>query len=127
LQPCGHVDIYVNGGGEQPECRYIGSLSTELQNGLIGDGWALNKNIVYLLIEDIVAMCSHFTSVRLLIESLRHDNCVAWQKCSNHTNLPDSCAPRSVEPLQIIGQSPDSTNDGIFYMTTNKEELYCNN
>jgi len=125
FQPGGHADFYPNGGGNQPECQLIALLNGEPPGGLIGHGWLLNEGIVDTLTDDLVTKCSHFTSIRLFIESLRSQTCVARQKCSSHMFLPVFCALPTLTPLQVLGHSAEYQTQGVFYLSTNDHPLYC--
>lgn len=119
-QPCGHEDYYPNGGGTQPECQQDPASVQQL----IGQGFTLNANIVNAFIGDPVGQCSHSTSIRLYNEALRNGKCAVSQICTDHTNLPGSCALASTTPLANIGSSANPTT-GIFYLTTNMLSAYC--
>jgi len=127
-EPCGDVDYYPNGGGNQPECKR-GLLSGLLSGifNLLGLGWRNSGTLLGRLFGDEYEQCSHFTAVRLWIESKRSNQCVVRQECTDYKDLPGSCTgdPSTGPTLQIIGHSSEYPARAIFYLTTNAKAPYC--
>jgi hypothetical protein len=125
IQPSGHVDFYPNGGGNQPDCKARVEFKTDSIFGLIGSIWTSTMNVLDDVTDDVVGSCSHFTSIKLFVESLKSKRCVARQKCTDYNSLPGSCSPSTVVPLQVIGHAREYSERGIFYLTTNGQAPYC--
>jgi len=134
LESCGHVDYYINGGGNQPECQpqpqpgilggYLLIYPTPLYD-LLPTGWYYNPSTVSAQFGDQRNQCSHFTAARLYIESKKSGQCVSRQRCFDFAAIPASCDPPDTEPLQVIAQGTARPGYGNLYLTSNIKSPYC--
>lgn len=71
IQPCGHLDFYVNGGAEQPGCNPVniglGAITEDMVNG----------------IRELVA-CNHLRACEFMLDSMRPDSNMVAYECESY-------------------------------------------
>ncbi len=71
IQPCGHLDFYVNGGRQQPGCNLV-NIGLD----------AITEDMVTGVRE--LAACNHLRACEFMIDSLRPDSNMVGYECTDN-------------------------------------------
>ncbi|XP_075213817.1 inactive pancreatic lipase-related protein 1-like [Lycorma delicatula] len=119
MQPVGHIDFYVNGGGFQPGC-YDSLRKYLAQYANLMDILAAP----FTVIADYLA-CSHRRAYQYYTESLRY-TCSFWARKWKISQAPPtqySCTPKMCQEMgKFTGLLPGR---GSFYIHTNPTSPFC--